>query len=191
MKKKIVAIACAAAMMLALPTLAWAAPSPSNNGSVEIGGHNVSYTHEGGEVTIAPATTPAPNVKLEGSEQIVFSLEITAPQGTVVDAEHPLTLTVSLGSQFANANVKIFVHHSSDGTDEVMNAKANAAGVVEFTVTKLSTFTFVAAPTTAAADGSAKSPQTGVDFGTVAGATAVTAIAAGAVFVALRKKVTE
>ena len=190
MKKKIVAIACAAAMMLALPTLAWAAPSPSNNGSVEIGGHNVSYTHEGGEVTIAPATTPAPNVKIEGSEQIVFSLEITAPQGTVVDAAHPLTLTVSLGSQFANANVKIFVHHD-DGTDEVMNAKANAAGVVEFTVTKLSTFTFVAAPTTAAADGSAKSPQTGVDFGTVAGATAVTAIAAGAVFVALRKKVTE
>ena len=35
------------------------------------------------------------------------------------------------------------------------------------------------------------SPQTGIDLGTVAGATVVTAIAAGAVFVALRKKVTE
>ena len=60
MKKRIAAIACAAALMLALPTLAWAAPSPSgNNETGNVGGITVTVKAENGTVS-APVASDKP-----------------------------------------------------------------------------------------------------------------------------------
>ena len=173
MKKRIVAIACAAALMLALPTLAWAAPSPSNNGTAT-GSNGVTAVVKAGSGTIesvASTTTQASNVP--AGTDIVASFEVTG-DATNVD------LTFNVGTQYAGHAFTVYVQHT-DGT-------------VSIHVDKLSIFSIAIGDKvadTAAANTGAKSPQTGVDLGTVAGATVVTAIAAGAVFVALRKKVTE
>ena len=191
MKKRIVAIACAAAMMLALPTLAWAAPSPS--GQTVTGNNGVSFTvkAESGTVTdVASTSAQASNVQLSADEKVLASFQVDGDATNV-------TLTFGVGSEYAGASVKIFVQHN-DGTTEVLTGTVAADGTVTVTVGKLSIFTIAVDATTVTGgtdakvmDTSSKSPQTGVDLGTVAGATVVTAIAAGAVFVALRKKVTE
>lgn len=186
MKKRIVAIACAAALMLALPTLAWAAPSPSNNGTAT-GSNGVTAVVKAGSGTIesvASTTTQASNVP--AGTDIVASFEVTG-DATNVD------LTFNVGTQYAGHAFTVYVQHT-DGTTETLTGTVAADGTVSIHVDKLSIFSIAIGDKvadTAAANTGAKSPQTGVDLGTVAGATVVTAIAAGAVFVALRKKVTE
>ena len=160
--------------MLALPTLAWAAPSPSNNGTAT-GSNGVTAVVKAGSGTIesvASTTTQASNVP--AGTDIVASFEVTG-DATNVD------LTFNVGTQYAGHAFTVYVQHT-DGT------------TVSIHVDKLSIFSIAIGDKvadTAAANTGAKSPQTGVDLGTIAGATVVTAIAAGAVFVALRKKVTE
>ncbi|WP_418256443.1 hypothetical protein [Gordonibacter urolithinfaciens] len=189
MKKRIVAIACAAALMLALPTLAWAAPSPSNNGTAT-GSNGVTAVVKAGSGTIesvASTTTQASNVP--AGTDIVASFEVTG-DATNVD------LTFNVGTQYAGHAFTVYVQHT-DGTTETLTGTVAADGTITIhvdNVDKLSIFSIAIGDKvadTAAANTGAKSPQTGVDLGTVAGATVVTAIAAGAVFVALRKKVTE
>ena len=94
MKKRIVAIACAAALMLALPTLAWAAPSPSNNGTAT-GSNGVTAVVKAGSGTIesvASTTTQASNVPA-GTD--IVALFVVTGDATNVD------LTFNVGTQYA------------------------------------------------------------------------------------------
>ena len=185
MKKRIVAIACAAALMLALPTLAWAAPSPSNNGTAT-GDNGVSAVVQAGSGTIeSVASTSAKASNVPAGTDIVASFEVKG-DATNVD------LTFNVGAKYAGYAYTVYVQHT-DGTTETLTGTVAADGTIAIHVDKLSIFSIAigAAGSTANANTGSTSPQTGVDLGTVAGATVVTAIAAGAVFVALRKKVTE
>ena len=186
MKKRIVAIACAAALMLAMPTLAWAAPSPSNNGTVT-GNNGVVAQVTAGSGTIKDVKavdTKASNVP--AGTDIVASFEVT---GDATD----VTLTFNVGAKYAGYAYTVYIQHT-DGTTETATGTVAADGTITVKADKLSIFSIAIGDKvadTAAANKGAKSPQTGVDFGMVAGATAATAIAAGVVFIALRKKVTE
>lgn len=177
-------------LMLALPTLAFAAPSPSNQQASDTGAAGVVATATfNGNVTVAKTDTQASNVKLTGAEKVLASFEINA-EG--VSESNPLTLTFNAGSQYAGAKAKIFADHK-DST-EVKEVTVASDGSVTAKFTKNSVFTLVVDPTTAtsaAANASSTSPVTGLDITGVAGVTAVAAVAAGCVFVALRKKTNE
>ncbi|MEG2024405.1 MAG: NPXTG-anchored protein [Gordonibacter sp.] len=184
MKKRIVAIACAFALALAMPALAFAAPSPTTPDPVT-GNNGVVINVKAGSGAVESVTASDVHAK-------------NVPAGTTVHASFvvkgnakDVTLTFNIGKQYAGYSCTVYVEHDG-GATEAIAATVSADGTISVHVDGLSTFSVVmGAAGSGAADGSAKSPQTGVDFGTVAGATAVTAIAAGAVFVALRKKVTE
>lgn len=188
MKKRIVAIACAAAMMLALPTLAWAAPSPvGNNTSGDVNGTVVNVTAKSGNVS-APAIAPHAAKTVPAGVTPLVSFEITGDE-----AASGVTVSFNVGSQYANHAYTIYVEHSDGTAGENITGVVGSDGTITFTVDKLSIFSVVIGDVASSSTTNAgsTSPQTGVDLGTVAGATVVTAIAAGAVFVALRKKVTE
>lgn len=191
MKKRIASIVCAAMLMLALPTLAWAAPSPSGTTS-SVNGTTITISGADG-ITVAPAPGPANN--LPAGVEAICSYEVT---GTLA-AGQTLTLTFNVGADNAGRVATIYIEHN-DGTFETQTATVAADGTISITVDKLSIYTVVlgdkaAGTTTAAAtttaDKSAKSPATGVDMGVVAGGSAVALCGAGVVAVALRKKVTE
>lgn len=184
MKKRMVAIACAFALALAMPALAFAAPSPVTPDPVT-GNNNVVINVKAGSGTVESITATTTNAKnVPTGATVLASFEV---KGDAKD----VTLTFNVGKQYAGYSCTVYVEHN-DGTTEALQATVSADGTISVHTSGLSTFSVVmGAAGSGAADGSAKSPQTGVDFGTVAGATAVTAIAAGVVFVALRKKVTE
>ncbi len=171
--------------MLALPTLAWADPSPSGNAVT--GDNGVTALVKAGEGTIKDVkatSTQASNVP--AGTDIVASFEVTGDASDV-------NLTFNVGTQYAGHAFTVYVQHNDKST-ETLTGTVAADGTITIHVDKLSIFSIAIGDKvadTAAANTGAKSPQTGVDLGTVAGATVVTAIAAGAVFVALRKKVTE
>ena len=186
MKKRIVAIACAAALMLALPTLAWAAPSPSgNNETGNVGGITVTAKAENGTVS-APVASDKPAKTVPNGVTPLMSFVATGT-GTNV------TFSFNVGSQYANHAFTVYVEHGNGEAGENITGVVASDGTLTFTAPSLSIFSVVIGDvvSSSTANTGSTSPQTGVDLGTVAGATVVTAIAAGAVFVALRKKVTE
>lgn len=214
MRKKLLALVCAAVLALALPTLAWAAPSPGGSTSVDAGNGVSANVTFSGTVEITATQQQASNVQLSSTEKVLASVEI---QAEGVSESNPLTLSFSVGSQYAGATAKIFVQHN-DGTTEVLSAVVAADGTVSVPVTKLSIFTLVVdtatipasdagtttdttgttagtsattSSTTSGSSSNAVSPKTGVDMTLVAAGTAVLAVCAGGVAVALRKKVTE
>lgn len=186
MKKRIVAIACAAALMLALPTLAWAAPSPSgNNETGNVGGITVTVKAENGTVSAPVASDKPAKTVPEG---------VTPLMSFVVDGTGTnVTFSFNVGSQYANHAFTVYVEHGNGEAGENITGVVASDGTLTFTAPSLSIFSVVIGDvvSSSTANTGSTSPQTGVDLGTVAGATVVTAIAAGAVFVALRKKVTE
>lgn len=190
MKKRIASIVCAAMLMLALPTLAWAASSPSGQ-TASVNGTSITISDVEG-ITVAPAAGPASNVP--AGAQVACSYEVT---GTLA-AGQTLTLIFNVGADNAGRVATIYIQHN-DGTTETQTATVATNGTISITVDKLSIYTVVlgdkaegaAAATTTAADTSAKSPATGVDMGVVAGGSAIALCGAGVVAVALRKKVTE
>lgn len=192
MKKRIVAIACACALALAMPALAFADPSPAvpdvqanltATATTPSGNITVNVKPGTGTVESTSVSSVAANNVPAGST-VLTSFEV---KGDATD----VNLTFNVGTQYAGHTCTVYVQHN-DGTTEALTATVSNEGTISIHVDKLSIFSIVMGDKTGGSvDGSAKSPQTGVDFGTVAGATAVAAIAAGVVFVALRKKVTE
>jgi hypothetical protein len=186
MKKRIAAIACAAALMLALPTLAWAAPSPSgNNETGNVGGITVTVKAENGTVSAPVASDKPAKTVPEG---------VTPLMSFVVDGTGTnVTFSFNVGSQYANHAFTVYVEHGNGEAGENITGVVASDGTLTFTAPSLSIFSVVIGDvvSSSTANTGSTSPQTGIDLGTVAGATVVTAIAAGAVFVALRKKVTE
>ena len=104
-----------------------------------------------------------------------------------------MTFSFNVGSQYANHAFTVYVEHGNGEAGENITGVVASDGTLTFTAPSLSIFSVVIGDvvSSSTANTGSTSPQTGVDLGTVAGATVVTAIAAGAVFVALRKKVTE
>lgn len=182
MKKRIASIVCAAMLMLALPTLAWADPSPAGN--TVNGANGTSITAPGATSTSDAAASNVP----AGSN--VLASYIVSGNGSV-------SMYFYVGTSYAGQQVTVYVQNpdgtqtaytgvvAADGSVVIDGVTVNGDAIVSLVVNGQ-----VVAATTAA-DKSAKSPATGVDMGVVAGGSAVALCGAAVVAVALRKKVTE
>lgn len=178
MKKRLIAIVSALALAVVLPCAALAAPSPS--GTSVTGANNVVFNAQAASGTIEEvkvSTVQASNVELTATEQVLASFEVN---GDATD----VTLTFSLGSQYAGASARVFVEHN-DGTTEIIEAVVSSDGLVTVHVDGLSIFT-IAVDTATMTSGSeatgtdtgAKSPYTGVSTMGVAAVSGIALIAA-------------
>lgn len=196
MKKQFLAIVGALALALAAPSVALAANSPANiaptTGTASSGMSLVvsgGKTSGNGALYVAESASAASNTVLETDDIAVVSFRVWA-EGDVDTSN--LTLTFSVGKQYAGASVKVYIQHD-DGSNEVKDAKVASDGTITITVDRLSVFTVVIDKTTikaGAADGtgtgtegttvdtSSKSPQTGVSGHAVEIATGVALVAA-------------
>lgn len=196
MKKPVSAFA-AFTMMLALPTVAMAAQFNSPSGTtVTAPGTGVAISVSGdvsgdGFIHVDPSDAAASNVP-EGVTPLA-SFEVVADDNVSFTE---LSLTFSVGSQYAGAKATVYIQHG-DGTTDVQEATVAADGTVTITVDRLSIFSIVVDESTIPADGgvatdtSATAPATDVNFAAVAGVTVAAIAGAGVVAVALRKKVSE
>ena len=185
MKKRFMAALSVLALALALPMAAFAAPSPAN--TTVTGANNVTASVNNPSVKVESTTKIAEGTPANAN--VVASFEITESQAGIVSESNPLTVTFTLGNEYAGAKVTVYVQHN-DGEKETLNLTADNNGNVTFKVTKLSTYTIVAEKTAAGAattDNGAKSPATGVNTTAVAAVAAVAAAGAACAFVALRK----
>ena len=207
--KKIVGVFAAATMMFALPSVAMAAQFNSPSGTTVTDQSGVSISVSGdvtsasgnGYIDVNAGSTPAANVPAGVTPLATF--EVVA-EGDVQFSE--LSLTFSVGSQYAGAQATVYVVHS-DGTQEAIPATVAADGTVTVTVDRLSVFSIVVDESTipsgnqggtttgttggTTTDTSATSPYTGPFLAPVAGMTVAAFAAAGGVSVVLRKKVNE
>lgn len=185
MKKRFMAALSVLALALALPVAAFAAPSPAN--TTATGANNVTASVNNANVKVESTTKNASNTP--AGSNVVASFEITETVAGTVSESNPLTVTFTLGKEYAGAKVTVYVQYNDTSTD-VLNLTADNNGNVTFKVTKLSTYTIVAEKTAAGAattDNGAKSPATGVNTTAVAAVAAVAAAGAACAFVALRK----
>lgn len=211
--KKIVGVFAAATMMFALPSVAMAAQFNSPSGTTVTDQSGVSISVSGdvtsasgnGYIDVNAGSTPAANVPAGVTPLATF--EVVA-EGDVQFSE--LSLTFSVGSQYAGAQATVYVVHS-DGSQETIPATVAADGTVTVTVDRLSVFSIVVDESTipsgnqggtttggttgttggTTTDTSATSPYTGAFLAPVAGMTVAAFAAAGGVSVVLRKKVNE
>lgn len=188
MKKKLVSIAAAAVMMLALPTMAFAAPSPTGpNTTGDVNGITVTVKADKGTVS-APAVVDKAASTVPAGVTPLVSFEVVGDK----DASG-VTISFNIGKEYAGHAYTIYVEHSDGTQGKDITGVVAADGSITFTVDSLSIFSVVIGDvvSSSTANTGATSPQTGVDFAGVAGGTIAMAVAAGVVFVALRKKVTE
>lgn len=196
--KKYAAILGALVMALALPVSAFAWVSPTG----DVKAPTVTYEAPSGvEVKAAAACngtgtltiTPEESVKAsnaevpEGFTEVAsFKIESTG------DVEPPYQFSYNLGSEYANAEVTVYVDHEGEAENEVVTKTASSDGTITFTTDALSIHTIVAkkADGVVNTDTGSTSPQTGLNTSAVAVGTVCVAVAAGAVYVA-RKKVSE
>ena len=197
MFKKLVAALSAALLVLALPTVAQAWESPTGDvrsntletttaSGVPV---KVAVAANGtGEITAEPTDTEASNAQPVDGYTKVGSFHIY-DTGNV---EAPFNFSYNIGSQFANADVIVYIDHQGEGGTEVVKKTASSDGTVTFSTDNLSIHTVCAKPASGSAAGattdkSSKSPQTGLNTPVVAGVTAAAAVAAAGVAVALKK----
>ncbi len=195
--KKLVSAFAAFTMMLALPTVAMAAQFNSPSGTtVTAPGTGVAISVSGdvsgdGFIHVDPSDAAASNVP-EGVTPLA-SFEVVADDNVSFTE---LSLTFSVGSQYAGAKATVYIQHG-DGTTDVQEATVAADGTVTITVDRLSIFSIVVDESTIPADGgvatdtSATAPATDVNSAAVAGVTVAAVAGAGVVAVTLRKKVSE
>ena len=143
--KKIVGVFAAATMMFALPSVAMAAQFNSPSGTTVTDQSGVSISVSGdvtsasgnGYIDVNAGSAPAANVPAGVTPLATF--EVVA-EGDVQFSE--LSLTFSVGSQYAGAQATVYVVHS-DGTQEAIPATVAADGTVTVTVDRLSVFSIV------------------------------------------------
>lgn len=213
MKKKVLSVvATAMVLMASLPGVAMAAqfnsPSgttvtaPNTNVALSVSG-DVTSASGSGYISVEPDSTVASNVPAGVTP--LASFEVVA-EGDVEFTK--LTLTFSVGAQYAGAKATVYITHS-DGTSEVVETTVASDGTVTLDVDRLSVFSIVVDESTVSADGastgstsaagttgtvkdtSATSPATGVVILPIAGVTAAAAAGAAAVAVELRKKISK
>ena len=130
--KKIVGVFAAATMMFALPSVAMAAQFNSPSGTTVTDQSGVSISVSGdvtsasgnGYIDVNAGSAPAANVPAGVTPLATF--EVVA-EGDVQFSE--LSLTFSVGSQYAGAQATVYVVHS-DGTQEAIPATVAADGTV-------------------------------------------------------------
>lgn len=201
--KKLVSAFAAFTMMLALPTVALAAQFNSPSGTtvtapgtgvaISVSG-DVSSASGSGYISVEPESVVASNVPEGVTPLATFEV---LEHGDVTFTE--LSLTFSVGSQYAGAKATVYIEHG-DGTTDVQEATVAADGTVTITVDRLSVFSIVVDESTIPADGaaggttqdtSATSPATDASVLPLVGMIMVGTAGAGASAVALRKKVTK
>ncbi len=203
--KKIVAIACALALTLVMPCMAFAAYSPSNptqtkTATSSMGSTLTVSTEASGNLWAAPTDTLASNAEVDANNVVVGSYEagIGATDGTHdSDAEaaasgQGFNFNFTVDSSYNGKTAKIYIENS-DGTMSVRTVTVQNGSVYVSLTGLAKYYTIVIDKSSAAsnANGSSTSPQTGVNFaGGVAGVAGLTVVACGVAF-ALRKKVTE
>lgn len=196
--KKYAAILGALVMALALPVSAFAWVSPTGDvkaptatyeapSGVEV--KAAAACNGTGTLTITPEeSAKASNTEVpEGFTEVAsFRIESTG------DVEPPYQFSYNLGTEYANAEVTVYVDHEGEAENEVVTKTASSDGTITFTTDALSIHTIVAkkADGVVNTDTGSTSPQTGLNTSAVAVGTVCVAVAAGAVYVA-RKKVSE
>lgn len=189
--------------------------SPSSDVSLAVSG-DVTSASGNGYLDVQPAASGVVADNVPAGVTPLATFEIN-PEGDITFTK--LTLTFSVGTRYAGAEATVYVTHS-DGSDEAFPVTVTADGTVSVTVDRLSVFSIVvdestipagnattpagetttaegtgtegvAGTTQSGTDTSATSPATGINTSAVAGISTVAALGAGAVAVALRKKVTE
>lgn len=195
MKKKIVAALAAALFALALPTaaLAWESPSGdvrSNTLEVTTAAgvpvKVVAAANGTGKIVVSESDKDASNAQATDGYTKVGSFQITK-EG---DVEAPYNFSYNLGSDYANADVVVYIDHEGEAANETVQKTASSDGTITFTTDALSIHTVYAKKASSAAastDKSSKSPQTGTNTTLVAGVTVAAAVAAAGVALALNK----
>ena len=197
MKKKLTAILCAVALMMALPTMAWAAQFNSPGGTSVTHNGTTLYvkgdvTSDGGYIVVEGTDDHADNSEHGDGDYVASFMIYEVPE---VDFTS-LDLTFNTPSAYAGPKPTIYAYYDS-GKYETHPVTLSADGVASITVTQTGIFTLVVTAEDAAAAGgladtgkdtSSTSPQTGVDFTGIAVAGTVMAVAACGVACALRKK---
>jgi LPXTG-motif cell wall-anchored protein len=203
MKSKIASAICAAALVLALPTLAFGAtgssqqlPSetdPTTGVTIQA---DLGDSDLNGLVYLDPSNDVADNANLDGAV-LTFNLVAGITDGAdPAILNHEATLKAYVGTQFAGYDAVLYaVHH--DGERAVYTCKVDEQGYVSFTVPKLSLFTVALYESTdtgtgsgTATDNSSVSPKTGYDFEVMA-LTSAGLLVAGAGALVIRKKIAE
>ncbi|MEG1750734.1 MAG: hypothetical protein RR241_03070 [Raoultibacter sp.] len=196
MKKKVlISLLAGAMMMVALPMMAFAAPSPSGQ-PASGDGAAITGLAAGQVATIAKTTETLPGVTVAAGEKSVGTWDIVvkdANGNVVTEFPNGLALSFTVGAEYNGMSVKVYQEHN--GTMLAPKSGTVKDGVVTITVTQLSKFQIVADTTSgaagAAANAGAKSPQTGFDMTGVAVASGACVLFAGAAAFALKKKLSE
>lgn len=200
MKKKFAALLISAAMILALPAMAFAAPSPQSWKAADGSATFTGTSENNCQLTVQSADAPAASaaaVQAAGLQE-VGTWEVFCCDGKGAAAHNPQhpwsgTGVFAVGTQYNGATAKVFVIHGLDAgaaVSETIDATVQN-GAVSCGISGLSFYTVAIDKSTIGAapmSNSATSPQTGNTTLAVAGATVAMAIAAGAVAVALRKQ---
>lgn len=204
--KKVMSALFAAALVMGMPTLAFAANSPSNAANDKTVEDVAVAVTVPGQTTddmlyIEPATTPAQNMPADATP--LANIEVTDGTGWTDGKDVTLSFDLTEKGKAEGDKVTVYIQHGNGKTD-VQYLKVGANGKVTITVMGLSIFSIVdgwpegvtEADSTynnvvkATTDNSDASPQTGVDMTWVAGIGVVAAVSACGV-AALRRKVTE
>ena len=175
-----VAVACAVAMVLAIPGMAFAVDSPSQSTVGPVTGDNgvtlqITYTGPEAALIIEPTGQDAANVPSDTDPLASFDVyetnpgTLTADDGTIPGG---LLMTWNVGSQYAGVTATVYVQHQ-DGATEAKTATVDANGSFSMNIDRLSIFS-VSVPATkgdssntssssSKTDTSSKSPKTGTD----------------------------
>ena len=103
MKKRFMAALSVLALALALPVAAFAAPSPAN--TTATGANNVTASVNNPSVKVESTTKIAEGTPANAN--VVASFEITESQAGIVSESNPLTVTFTLGKEYAGAKVTV------------------------------------------------------------------------------------
>lgn len=204
--KKVMSALFAAALVMGMPTLAFAANSPSNAANdktveeVEVAVTVPGQTTED-RLYIEPSDVAAANTPADAHK--LADIEVTDGTGWTAGKNVTLSFDLSAKGKVEGDKVTVYIQHGNGMTD-VQYLKVDANGKITLTVMGLSIFSIVddwpegvgEADSTynnvvkATTDNSDTSPQTGVDMTWVAGIGVVAAVSACGV-ATLRRNVTE
>ena len=195
MKKKLLVVLCSMVMALVIPTLAFAAPSPTDQQTAEYPAVGVSAKLVGSiyslnDLHIDPMDETAATIdtsikpKLDSDNVVVGMYSIYGTHG-VTDNFGTLTLTFQVDPQYNGRSAVVYQLH--DGS-LIAHTGVVSGGTISITITQLSEFAVVVDANAATTNTGATSPKTGSDVNGIVLAMSFAAIAACGVFFVLRER---
>ncbi|MDD3361997.1 MAG: hypothetical protein PHW34_10040 [Hespellia sp.] len=184
LKKVIGAVAVMSLVAVSgMSAIAAGSPVVSDDGAIKIETGSAAATDKDGnvvgDVTISTTNKPDPTKQEQeaalgttvSDDASVVTVEVTAPAGVTVDADHPLTVVIDVEGVVLGDTVYVLNYIDGQGWVKV-EAKVVANGKVQCTFTHLSPVTFIVekqkaaatptTPTTTTAKATSKtSPKTG------------------------------